>query len=75
MVKKKLKVIPKPNDSSTIIFGTHDNSPLVKGFEPESYACGNCDFILLENIINYNFDDIVFQCPNANPTTKVIKNI
>lgn len=70
MSKKKLKVVPPPIDSSTTIFKTEDKNPLVKGYEPESYTCGNCDFVLLENVINYNFEHKVFQCPKCKSYNK-----
>ena len=59
----KLKVIPQPKEGSKTIFTTGDKDSLVKGIELETYTCGNCDFVLAENVIPNNYDHIVFQCP------------
>ena len=75
MVNKiKLKVIPPPKEGSKIIFSTGDKDSLVKGIEPETYTCGNCDFVLAENVIPNNYDDIVFQCPSCKSYNNVSDN-
>ncbi|MGD9534568.1 MAG: hypothetical protein AB7V56_12470 [Candidatus Nitrosocosmicus sp.] len=66
MTKKvKLNVISPPAEGSRIIFATHDKDSLVKGIELETYTCGNCEFVLAENIIPNTYNDIVFQCPSC----------
>ena len=61
----KLKVIPQPSEGSRTIFATHDNDSLVKGIELETYTCGNCGFVLAENIVPNTYTDIVFRCPSC----------
>ena len=66
MTKKvKLNVISPPAEGSKTIFATRDKDSLVKGIELETYTCGNCEFILAENIIPNTYNDIVFQCPSC----------
>lgn len=66
MTKKvKLNVISPPAKGSRTIFTTHDKDLLVKGIELETYTCGNCEFVLAENIIPNTYNDIVFQCPSC----------
>ncbi|KAA2282887.1 hypothetical protein [Candidatus Nitrosocosmicus sp. SS] len=66
MTKKvKLNVISPPAEGSRIIFATHDKDSLVKGIELETYTCGNCEFVLAENIIPNTYNDIVFRCPSC----------
>ncbi|MDQ2684829.1 MAG: hypothetical protein M3Y25_03170 [Thermoproteota archaeon] len=61
----KLNVISQPHEVSRTIFTTDDNDSLVKGIELETYTCGNCEFVLAENIIPNTYKDIVFQCPSC----------
>lgn len=61
----KLKVIPQPAEGSRKLFTTHDKDSLVKGIELVTYTCGNCDFVLAENVIPNTYTDIVFQCPSC----------
>ena len=61
----KLNIIPEPAEGSRTIFATHDNDSLVKGIELETYTCGNCEFVLAENIIANTYNDIIFQCPSC----------
>lgn len=66
MTKKvKLNVISSPAEGSRTIFTTHDKDLLVKGIELETYTCGNCEFVLAENIIPDTYNNIVFQCPSC----------
>lgn len=66
MTKKvKLNVISPPAEGSRTIFTTHDKDLLVKGIELETYTCGNCEFVLAENIIPDTYNNIVFQCPSC----------
>ena len=61
----KLKAIPQPIEGSRTIFAIHDMDSLVKGIELETYSCGNCEFVLAENIIPNTYNNIVFQCPSC----------
>ena len=61
----KLKVIPQPAEGSRTLFTTHDKDALVKGIELDTYICGNCEFVLAENIVPNTYTDIVFQCPSC----------
>ncbi len=61
----KLRVIPPPDEGTRTVFRTHDNDALVKGIELESLVCGNCEFVLVENVLAYNQGDVVLQCPSC----------
>ncbi len=61
----KLKVIQPPKDGDKVIFKTNDKDALVKGIELESYVCGNCEFVLAENVIPLNYHGIIMQCPSC----------
>lgn len=61
----KLRVIPPPDEGTRTVFRTHDKDALVKGIELESLVCGNCEFILVENVLAYSQDDVVLQCPSC----------
>jgi hypothetical protein len=61
----KLRVIPPPDEGTRTIFRTQDTDALVKGIELESLVCGNCEFVLVENVLAYNQDDVVLQCPSC----------
>lgn len=61
----KLRVIPPPDEGTRTVFRTHDKDALVKGIELESLVCGNCEFVLVENVIVYNQGDVVLQCPSC----------
>lgn len=66
MIKQvKLKTIPLSSVNSRTIFATHDKDSLVKGIELETYTCGNCEFVLAENIVPNTYNGIVFQCPSC----------
>ncbi len=61
----KLHVIPPPSAETKTIFAIDEKDVLIKGVELESHLCGNCGFVLAENIMVYNYRDIVLQCPNC----------
>ena len=61
----KLRVIPQSEAGTRTVFKTHDKDALVKGIELESLICGNCEFVLVENVLAYNQGDVVLQCPNC----------
>ena len=61
----KLKVVPQPHEGLRTIFATDDKDMLVKGMELETYTCGNCEFVLTENIIPNTYKDIIFKCPSC----------
>jgi phage FluMu protein Com len=68
----KLNIIPTPQEGLRTIFSTHDKDSLVKGIELETYTCGNCEFVLAENIIPNTYNDIVFQCPSCKSYNEVV---
>lgn len=61
----RLHVIPEPNLGSKTIFAIDDKDVLIKGVELESHLCGCCGFVLAENIMVYNYRDVVLQCPSC----------
>lgn len=61
----KLQVISPSNVEKRIIFSSDDKDALVKGVELESHVCGCCGFVLAENIMIYNYRNIILQCPNC----------
>ncbi len=61
----RLQVISYSNVEKRIVFSTNDKDALVKGVELESHVCGCCGFILAENVMTYNYHDIILQCPNC----------
>jgi len=70
----KLHVIPPSNVEKRIIFSTEDKDALVKGVELESHVCGCCGFVLAENVMIYNYRDIILQCPNCKSYNEAPKN-
>jgi len=70
----KLQVIFPSNVDKRIIFITNDKDALVKGVELESHVCGCCGFILAENVMTYNYRDIILQCPNCKSYNEAPKN-
>ncbi|WP_458743942.1 hypothetical protein [Candidatus Nitrosocosmicus sp. T] len=70
----KLQVISPSNVEKRIIFSTNDKDALVKGVELESHVCGCCGFILAENVMTYNYRDIILQCPNCKSYNEAPKN-
>lgn len=61
----KLNVIPPPSAKKKTIFTIDEKDVLIKGVELESHICGNCGFVLAENIMVYNYRDVILQCPNC----------
>ncbi len=61
----KLRVIPPPEKGTRTVFSTPDKDALVKGIELESLVCGNCEFVLVENVLAYNQEDVILQCPSC----------
>lgn len=61
----KLQVISSSNVEKRIIFSSDDKDALIKGVEPESHVCGCCRFVLAQNVMIYNYRDIILQCPNC----------
>jgi phage FluMu protein Com len=70
----KLQVISPSNAEKRIIFSTDDKDALVKGVELESHVCGYCGFVLAENVMTYNYSNIVLQCPNCKSYNEAPKN-
>ena len=61
----KLQVISPPNAETKTIFTMDDSDVLFKGIVLESHICGYCGFVLAENVMVYNYRDIILQCPNC----------
>lgn len=61
----KLNVILPPSAKKKTIFTIDEKDVLIKGVELESHICGNCGFVLAENIMVYNYRDVILQCPNC----------
>lgn len=61
----KLQVVSPSKVEKRTIFSTDDKAALVKGVELESHVCGCCGFVLAENVMTYNYRDIILQCPNC----------
>ena len=70
----KLEDVPPPKYGTKRIFSTNDKNPLIRGFELESHVCGQCGFVLAENVIMYNYSDKVLQCPNCNSYNDRLKD-
>ncbi len=70
----KLQVILPSNVEKRIIFSTNDKDALVKGVELESHVCGSCGFILAENVMTYNYRDLILQCPNCKSYNEASKS-
>jgi hypothetical protein len=61
----KLQVISPPNTQTNTIFTLDDKDVLFRGTTLESHICGYCGFVLAENVMVYNYHDIILQCPNC----------
>ena len=70
----KLQVISPPNTDTKTIFTLDDSDVFFKGIALESHICGYCGFVLAENIMVYNYRDIILQCPNCKSYNGVPKN-
>jgi len=70
----KLQVISSPDVEKSVIFSTDDKDALVKGVELESHVCGCCGFVLAENVMTYDYHNIILQCPNCKSYNEAPKN-
>jgi hypothetical protein len=61
----KLQVISPPNTETKTLFTMDDKDVLFKEIVLESHICGYCGFVLAENVMVYNYRDIILQCPNC----------
>jgi hypothetical protein len=61
----KLHVIPPPSAETATTFTIDEKDVLIMDMELESHLCGNCGFVLAENIMVYNYRGVVLQCPNC----------
>ena len=61
----KLQVISPPNTETDTTFTLDDKDVLFKGIALESHICGYCGFVLAENVMVYNYRNIILQCPNC----------
>ena len=71
----KLQVISPPNTETKTIFTLDDKDIFFKGIALESHICGYCGFVLAENVMVYNYRDIILQCPNCKSYNGVPKNV
>lgn len=60
-----LGIIDKSKVKNKVIFSTQDVNPLIKGMELENYNCGNCGFLLAENVIPNSIKNIIIECPKC----------
>ncbi|MDF0680771.1 MAG: hypothetical protein P0116_07395 [Candidatus Nitrosocosmicus sp.] len=70
----KLQVISPPNTETKTIFTLDDKGVFLKGIVLESHVCGFCGFVLAENVMVYNYRDIILQCPNCKSYNGIPKN-
>ena len=70
----KLQVISPSNAEKRTIFSSDDKDALVKGVELESHVCGCCGFVLAENVMTYNYQNIILHCPNCKSYNEAPKN-
>ena len=70
----KLQVISPPNTETKTIFTMDDKDVLFKSITLESHICGYCGFVLAENVMVYNYSDIILQCPNCKSYNGAPKN-
>ena len=61
----KLQVISPPNTQTNTIFTLDHIDVLFRGTALESHICGYCGFVLAENVMVYNYHEIILQCPNC----------
>ena len=60
-----MQVIPKPEEGSRAVFQGSNmlrHQPYIAGKDDTSYACGNCDHVILKNIKRGQVKGIVFKC-------------
>lgn len=69
-----LQVISPSNVEKRMIFSTDDKNALVKGVELESHVCGCCGFVLAENVMIYNYRNMILQCHNCKSYNEASKN-
>jgi hypothetical protein len=61
----KFQVISPPNTETKTIFTMDNNDALLQGISLESHICGYCAFVLAENVMVYNYHDIILQYLNC----------
>lgn len=71
--KIKLQGISPSSKEIKTIFSTPDRDALIKGIELESHICGNCGFVLAENVMVYNYHDLILECPICNSYNEASK--
>lgn len=60
-----LEIVKPSSIREKVVFSTHDTDSLIKGLDLENYLCGNCGFILAENVIPYSYKNLILQCPKC----------
>ena len=61
----KLQVISPPQTETITMFTLDDKDVLFNEIALESHICGYCGFVLAENVMVYNYRDIILQCPSC----------
>ena len=68
MPTEKTKIIPKPKAGTRTVYASKV-SPIIKeegeGKGDMNYLCGNCDTLLVENVLFGTIKNIVFRCPTC----------
>ena len=63
MVDITCKVIPKPQDDTTIFTAESvGTEPQMIGIGSFSYLCGKCELVLLKNVDEGQVQNVVFRC-------------
>lgn len=67
MSDHEMKVIPKPKEgtASVLVQEEKGKHPFFKGDGEDNYLCGECGFILCENIKHGQITAVVLKCPNC----------
>ncbi len=65
MVDIKCTVLPKPHPSSAVLDSRATIVPYFNGTGPDSYFCGNCNFLVAKNITKGQIQNLVVTCPQC----------
>lgn len=61
----KLQVISPSKTETRTVFTIDDKDVFFKEVELESHVCGYCGFVLAENVMVYNYRDVILRCPSC----------
>lgn len=62
MVVKKLEIIPKPEEGTRAVLTKDMEEPYFKGDGDIDLACGNCNAILAEGVLEGTLRNLVLYC-------------